>query len=168
MIITVVMLLHYYCVLALPREHRARWCTHMKRQTPSQQAFCFLRNGFTEQHFPNFGLQGSVSPQIFSWKIPRPSSLTSSGDQLHITYHGLLDRSLETNGYREFSLTFVAWAMASVESWSSFQGSCSQNSLYPLVRDMAYSTWVVVSTFFCAVCSISHLQWEFILTSAFC
>lgn len=35
-------------------------------------------------------------------------SLTSSGDQLHITYRGLVDQSLEANGYREFSLTFVA------------------------------------------------------------
>lgn len=68
-------------------------------------------------------------------------SLTSSGNQLHITYHGLVDQSLETNGYREFSLTFVASAIASVGSWSaalplmlgSFQGSCAQNSLYPLV-----------------------------------
>lgn len=68
-------------------------------------------------------------------------SLTSSGNQLHITYHGLVDQSLETNGYREFSRTFVASAVASVESWStalplalgSFQGSHAQNSLYPLV-----------------------------------
>lgn len=68
-------------------------------------------------------------------------SLISSGNQLHITYYGLVDQSLETNGYREFSLTFVASAIASVESWSaalplmlgSFQGSCAQNSLYPLV-----------------------------------
>lgn len=39
-------------------------------------------------------------------------SLTSSGDQLYITYHGLMDQSLETN---EFSLTFGAQAIASVE-----------------------------------------------------
>lgn len=65
-------------------------------------------------------------------------SVTSSGNQLHITYHGLVGQSLETNGYSEFSLTFVASAIASVESWSaalplmlgSFQGSCAQNSLY--------------------------------------
>lgn len=33
-------------------------------------------------------------------------------------------------------------------------------------RDVACSVWVVASTFFSAVYCISHLQWEFILTSA--
>lgn len=32
-------------------------------------------------------------------------------------------------------------------------------------RDVACSVWVVASTFFSAVYCISHLQWEFILTS---
>lgn len=55
----------------------------------------------------------------------------------HGTDHGLVIPNLGINSYREFSLTFVAQAVAPAESWGlslgSSQGSCAQN------RDLAHS-----------------------------
>lgn len=68
---------------------------------------------------------------------------------VHATDPGLVLPNLGIHGYREFSVTFPAQAVASSQSWgfslSSFQGSCAQNPWQG-----AGTLSPVVPAFFCA------------------
>lgn len=172
-VITDVMLFHYY--LGFSAAQRAACQVMLTREeTNSISTGCFLRNRL--QNSSQTLVWEALSSLEYSHgkcqDLPDNHRMLTNitWAPVHVTDHGLVVQSLGIKGYREFSLTFVAQAVASAGSWGLslgiFQGSCAQNSFYPLV-----GTW---HTQPCCPCIFQCClfpfppPWEFIPPGASC